>query len=72
MERENVDLENARVQALGRRFRETFLELGGGVDPNEVYGRFVGGAGVDGHNDGISIGRQKVYEIVQMPEAFVR
>ena len=40
---EDVGLENEeKVQEVGRRFRDTVLALGGGVDPNNVFKRFRG------------------------------
>jgi len=40
---EDVGLENEeKVQEVGRRFRDTVLSLGGGVDPMEVFKRFRG------------------------------
>lgn len=40
---EEVGLENEeKVQETGRRFRETVLSLGGGVEPMEVFKRFRG------------------------------
>merc|ERR1712154_676180 len=38
---EEVGLENEeKVQEVGRKFRETVLSLGGGVEPMEVFKRF--------------------------------
>lgn len=40
---EDVGLENEeKVQEVGRKFRDTVLSLGGGVDPMEVFKRFRG------------------------------
>eukprot|EP00551_Chaetoceros_affinis_P002388 CAMPEP_0203639586 /NCGR_PEP_ID=MMETSP0088-20131115/5309_1 /ASSEMBLY_ACC=CAM_ASM_001087 /TAXON_ID=426623 /ORGANISM="Chaetoceros affinis, Strain CCMP159" /LENGTH=722 /DNA_ID=CAMNT_0050494521 /DNA_START=62 /DNA_END=2230 /DNA_ORIENTATION=- len=40
---EEVGLENEeKVQEVGRKFRDTVLSLGGGVDPMEVFKRFRG------------------------------
>lgn len=40
---EDVGLENEeKVQEVGRRFRDTVLSLGGGVEPMEVFKRFRG------------------------------
>ena len=33
---------DAEVRRLGRRFRDTFLSLGGSVAPDEIYKRFRG------------------------------
>ena len=40
---EDVGLENEdEVRAVGRKFRETVLSLGGGVSPSKVFQQFRG------------------------------
>merc|ERR1712232_1315464 len=40
---EDVGLDNEQqVQQVGRRFRDTVLSLGGGIEPMEVFRRFRG------------------------------